>query len=292
MAPRRYLALAAFVLPLVAASPVKPREGDGFWPPPTPTWWFPGRPTSTISVPPVNPGGPLIPDPVNPGGSINPDPVVPGGPIEADPTNPGGDLNPDDPSYGDDGSSTTLKIGRGVVANAQDDAPAPVFGFGVPATPVITANPVVPGGPLNTERGGGNGLLLPPGDIIPSGPIRPAVLSDRAAGSAPPPHNVRSVNTPAQSNPVPEPAAACTFTMRAPPVPSPCAWDGYVTVYTATATVTHTVDCQGCSEVHVQSRLYACPMHPASPVTTAATPATQYIAVCSATPTAAAAPLI
>ncbi|CAK7210884.1 hypothetical protein SCUCBS95973_000940 [Sporothrix curviconia] len=306
MAPPRVWALAiALAVPLVSASPVGPRDGQGLWPPPTPTWWFPGPPSSTVTVSPINPGGPLIPDPGNPGGSPSPDPVVPGGPIEADPTTPGGDLNPDDPSYGsygDDGSSTTLKAGRAVAAGAQDGAPGPILGFGLPANPVITANPVIPAGPFNTERGdGNNGFLLPPGDLIPSGPMRPALLPNQAVVPAPPEHNDRSVNIPAQSNsaaaaaPSPPPttvaAAACTFTIRAPHVLNPCAWNGYVTVYTATATATQTIDCQGCTAVHIQNRLYACPMHPAFPVTTAATPATQYAAVCSATPTAAVAPL-
>ncbi|CAK7204703.1 hypothetical protein SEUCBS139899_007462 [Sporothrix eucalyptigena] len=285
MAPRRLLALAAFVLPLVSASPVRPRDDTDVWP--TPTWFFPGPPSSTVTASPVNPGGPIVPDPwvpgghlhpdpTNPGGSLNPDPTSPGGslspdpvspgaPIEADPTTPGGDLNPDDPSYGDD--STTLHVGRTVenTQNTEDDGPDPFFGFGTPAQPVINPGPIIPGGPIEGS------------DDVSSGQIYSPRNQESTAGRA----NVNPVLFPS-----PRPAQ-CTFTVRAMPgAPNGCAFDGTLTVYTATATVTRTVDCQGCVAAVFQSRMYACPMQTVGPVTTAAAPKTQYAAVCSATPTA------
>ncbi|KAL1898264.1 hypothetical protein Sste5346_003672 [Sporothrix stenoceras] len=154
MAARKILALAVLMAPLVSATPVQRREEGALFP--TPTWWFPGRPTGGPGFPgggihpdPVYPGGRIEPNPVYPGGSLNPDPVTPGAPIVADPATPGGELDPDDPSYGDDYEST-LKVGRDVA-----DDPPPTFGFGEPAPPTLSPGPVIPGGPLEGDGGDG-----------------------------------------------------------------------------------------------------------------------------------------
>ncbi|KIH92629.1 hypothetical protein SPBR_03127 [Sporothrix brasiliensis 5110] len=127
MAARKILALAILVAPLVSASPVQPRAEDGFIP--TPTWWFPGRPTSTLQ----------------------PDPVIPGGPILPDPLFPGGELDPDNPFTGDDGDSN-FNVGRAVA-----DDPPPSFGLGDPLPPTLSPGLIVPGGPLVGDNGNNDG---------------------------------------------------------------------------------------------------------------------------------------
>lgn len=282
MAARKILALAVLVAPLVSATPVQRREEGALFP--TPTWWFPGRPTGFpgggIHPDPVYPGGPIKPDPVYPGGSLNPDPVTPGAPIIADPASPGGELNPDDPSYGDDYDSA-LKVGRAV----QDDPP-PTFGFGEPAPPTLSPGPLTPGGPLEGDGGdsgwgGSFGALSPSPSSSPSSffPRKPVDIDNEGNRAA-----RRGVEDEAEAEAATV-NSACTYTLdvaSAAHLPAPCTWDGTLTQYASTATLVQSVNCQGCDHLRVVGDIYACPIFSVRGSTTIDTATTIFRTKCAA----------
>lgn len=78
------------------------------------------------------------------------------------------------------------------------------------------------------------------------------------------------------------PAAACTFTMAAEPVVSPCSWNGVMTIYPSETTVVRAVDCQGCGHVQVKHHIYMCPDFIIRSSTSVTTPSTRYQTVCAA----------
>ncbi|UKZ54651.1 hypothetical protein TrVGV298_008463 [Trichoderma virens] len=87
--------------------------------------------------------------------------------------------------------------------------------------------------------------------------------------------------------------SGCTSTMTftqsrlpTPPFWPQCSWNGTVTAYPSTVTVTGSVDCDGCTDVRiVQVPIVHCPVMIISTVIRVSTPSTLYRTVCSATPT-------
>ncbi|OTA06713.1 hypothetical protein A9Z42_0074740 [Trichoderma parareesei] len=70
-----------------------------------------------------------------------------------------------------------------------------------------------------------------------------------------------------------------------PPYWPQCSWDGTLSIYSSTVTVTRSVDCHGCANVRVtEAPVVHCPAKIISTRVRVETPSTTYWTVCSVTP--------
>lgn len=75
---------------------------------------------------------------------------------------------------------------------------------------------------------------------------------------------------------LPTPALAGCVTTTIGPLANPCATDGVLTVHTSTRTLFRSVNCHGCTSVHVIAPMWGCPLLSAAGGVATTTPATPF----------------
>lgn len=76
------------------------------------------------------------------------------------------------------------------------------------------------------------------------------------------------------------PAPGCTSTLSEGKLANPCYWDYTKTIYPFTTTLYKSVDCHGCSHLHVVKEWYYCPNMRVEGTKEVATPSTIWSTVC------------